>query len=151
MYGESPYRGRSTVLGDGTAIRTGDRILHLHLDNRALQRLAADGGWSSWRLPALLAADLDVLADQIEAGRLGDVKALRGLTVLAGGALRVGFEVRSLPPSMSLTLLRYVAALVIATYHPHGFEILDRGLPRLGEVWMSRKVLLERTRTKARS
>jgi hypothetical protein len=142
--GRSAYRGAATTLADGTPVRTGDLILHLHLDNQRLARLRATEGWRSWRLARLLALDLDELARRVAAGDFGEVRALRGVTVFAEAATRLGFEVRPLPRNLASAAVRQISALVIAVYDPHGLESLRRGLPWPGEIWMSRGTLLTR-------
>lgn len=144
QFGVAPYRGRTTVLADGTWVRTGDRILHLHLDNRRLARARGPERSNPWELVDLIRNDLDVLAEDVASGRLGDVTALRGVTVLARAATRAGFEVRPLPHSLRWALIRQVLALVVASYHPNGIKELDRGVPWPGEVWMSSRFLRAR-------
>jgi peptidoglycan-N-acetylglucosamine deacetylase len=141
QFGVSPYRGRTTVLADGTRVQTGDRILHVHLDNR---RLASAQRSNPWELVDMVRRDLDVLSEEVASGRLGEVKAVRGVTVLARAATRAGFEIRPLPHTLRWALIRQVLALVVAAYHPHGIRELDRGLPWPGEVWMSSQTLQAR-------
>ncbi|HEY8812729.1 MAG TPA: hypothetical protein VIO86_09590 [Candidatus Dormibacteraeota bacterium] len=144
QFGRSPFRGKSTVLADGTRVLTGDTILHLHLDNPALERLQVSEGRGLWHLARVLASDLDHLARRVRSGELGEVQALRGVTVLAAAAGRLGFEVRPLAPGLATAAVRQVAALVLVAYDQHGLERLDRGLPWPGEIWMSRDALLSR-------
>lgn len=144
QFGRSPFRGRSTVLADGTRVITGDPILHLHLDNPALERLQSSEGGGPWQLARLMASDLDELARLVNSGKLGEVRALRGVTVWAAAAGRLGFEVRPLPHSLATAAVRQVGALVLVAYDPHGLDRLDRGLPWPGEIWMSRYALLSR-------
>jgi hypothetical protein len=137
QFGVSPYRGHTTVLLDGTHVEMGDRILHLHLDNQLLAQLAADGRLKPWELVERVRDDIDAIAEEVASGRLGEVRALRGITVLATAATRAGFEVRPLPHNLRWALIRNISALVLASYHPGGIRELDRGLPWPGEVWMS--------------
>jgi YkoP-like protein len=144
QFGRSPFRGRSTVLADGTRVMTGDPILHLHLDNAALERERCSEEGGLWHLARVLASDLDDLARLVRAGELGEVRALRGVTVLAVVAGRLGFEVRPLAHGLTTAAVRQIAALVLVAYDPHRLERLDRGLPGPGEIWMSRDALLSR-------
>lgn len=144
QFGISPYRGRTTRLKDGTLVRTGDRILHLHLDNRAVAALAEPGSASPWWLIELAGRDLDLLAQLVASGALGEVRAIRGVTVLARGAARLGFEVRPLPRNLRWSLIRDLSALVLASYHREGADELDRGLAWPGEVWLSSRALQRR-------
>jgi hypothetical protein len=142
QFGVSSYRGRTTFLLDGTTVRTGDRILHLHLDNRLLSDIGA--AQRPWELVEMARRDLDALAVEVTSGRLGDVRALRGVTVLARAARRAGFEVRPLPRNLRWALIRDVSALVLAAYRPDWIKELDRGLAWPGEVWMSTPALCRR-------
>jgi peptidoglycan-N-acetylglucosamine deacetylase len=146
QFGISPYRGRTTRLADGTLVRRGDRILHLHLDNRYLAANSTPGELNPWSLLELARRDLDDLAAQVASGRLGDVRAIRGVTVLAEATRRVGFEVRPLPQNVRWALIRRVLTMVLASYHPAGAKELDRGVPWPGEAWMSSRTLLRRLR-----
>jgi YkoP-like protein len=141
QFGVSPYRGRPATLQDGTLVRRGDRILHLHLDNRLVV-----GQSRPWALIERARKDLDDIAEDVASGRLGSVRAIRGVSVLAPAAAGAGFEVRPLPRNRRWALIRFVSALVIASYHRAGIEELDRGLPWPSEVWMSAAAL--RTRLK---
>src|ERR1700694_3472644 len=48
QFGASPYRGRTTTLLDGTPVRKGDRILHLHFDNRLINQVIASIESTPW-------------------------------------------------------------------------------------------------------
>ena len=144
QFGISPYRGQTTRLSDGTLVRRGDRILHLHLDNMVVAGRGEGGSYNPWQLIDLAGRDLDVLAELVASGGLGDVRAIRGVTVLARAAARLGFEVRPLPRNLRWTLVRDLSALVIATYHRAGAKELDRGLAWPGEVWLSSRALQRR-------
>jgi hypothetical protein len=144
QFGISPYRGQTTQLRDGTLVRRGDRILHLHLDNRVVAGLAERGSPNPWSLIEQAGRDLDVLAELVASGALGDVRAVRGVTVLARGAARLGFEIRPLPRNLRWSLIRNLSALVVASNHPGGAKELDRGLDWPGEVWLSSGALERR-------
>jgi peptidoglycan-N-acetylglucosamine deacetylase len=146
QYGVSRYRGPSTVLADGTDVPRGARILHLHLDNRRVTEVLSSAGGNPWAVAPLIRCDLDTIAREIDAGTLGDVKALRGVTVLASMAGRFGFEVRPLDKNLRWTLVRNIAALVIASYHVDAQAGLARGVPWPAEVWMSAPALSRRAR-----
>ena len=152
QFGISRYRGHTTRLADGTLVRRGDRILHLHLDNRYLAAVSTTvsptGGLKPWSLVELARLDLDYLAAEVASGRLGDVRAIRGVGLLAEATRRVGFEVRPLPHSMRWALIRHVLALVLASHHRAGAKDLDRGLPWPAEAWMSSQTLLTRLKSK---
>jgi len=146
--GTSRYRGHNTRLADGTVVRRGDRILHLHLDNRFLAAVSTTGELKPWSLVELARLDLDCLAAEVASGQLGDVRAIRGVGLLAGATRRVGFEVRPLPHSLRWALIRHVLALVLASHHRAGAKDLDRGVPWPAEAWMSSQTLLMRLKPK---
>lgn len=104
-----------------------------------------------WSLVELAHQDLDYLAEEVGSGRLGDVRAIRGVTVLAEATRRVGFEVRPLPRNLRWALIRQVLALVLASHHRVGAKDLDRGVPWPGEPWMSSQTLLMRLKSRPTS
>lgn len=136
LAGVSRYRGSTTTLADGTVVRHGARILHLHLDNGRVRAEAAARTGGLALVPALR-ADLEVLGSLVREGRYGKVVAVRGVTVLAPAARRFGFEVRPLPHNLRWFLVHELARVVAAAY--------GRGGPRdvrwPGEVWMSAAAL----------
>jgi hypothetical protein len=148
QFGISRYRGHTTRLADGALVRRGDRILHLHLDNRFLAAVSTTGELKPWSLVELARVDLDHLAAEVASGRLGDVRAIRGVGLLAEATRRVGFEVRPLPHSMRWALIRHVLALVVTSHHRAGAKDLDRGVPWPAEAWMSSQTLLMRLKSR---
>lgn len=143
------YQGPQLELADGTTVVPGDRILELHVDNAALApRLAAvdgDGRIAAWTWLAMRGAaeDLAVLAAP---GRLGaEVKAIRGVTLLARGAPRLGFEVRALPRSRWNALTRFFMVGLFTIYNPEGRQrvALERATYP-AEIWMGRQTLASR-------
>lgn len=143
QFGVSPYRGPSTVLADGTRVPKGATILHLHLDNRRITDAMQSSRGNAWALAPRINADLDVLSEMVVAGSLGPVIALRGITVLAGMAVRFGFEVRPLPHNLRWSLVHSLGGLVLASYQSDR-RSLDHGLPWPGEIWMSTTALRNR-------
>jgi hypothetical protein len=144
QFGISPYRGPTTVLADGTAVPRGSRILHLHLDNARVASAIGSSGGNLWALAHLLNGDLDALAEDFVSGRLVDVIAVRGVTVLAPTARRLGFEARPLPRNFRWALIHSLAGLVIASYHQGGVSEVEHGVPWPGEIWMSAATLRRR-------
>jgi peptidoglycan-N-acetylglucosamine deacetylase len=144
QFGVSAYRGPTASLLDGTLVRRGERIVHLHLNNRILAAASGGEDVNPWTLVEAASRDLDDLAREVASGRLGDVRAIRGVTVLASATRRLGFEVRPLPHNFRWALVRQVLALVLASHHHDGAKELDRGLPWPGEAWMSSRALLSR-------
>jgi hypothetical protein len=141
QFGVSPYRGPTTVLADGTGIPSGAKIVHLHLDNRRVAAAMREANGNFWSLGPRVKADLDALRDLLGGDDLGDVTALRGVTVLATMARRFGFEVRPLPNNLRWGLVHSLAGLVLASYHGSSGVDLERGIPWPGEIWMSASAL----------
>jgi len=144
QFGISPYRGHTTQLRDRTVVRRGDRILHLHLHNGVVAALAGQPGSNPWSLIDQAGRDLDALAELVACGEVGEVRAVRGVTVLARAAARLGFEVRPLPRNLRWSLIRTLSALVLASYHRGGAKELERGVAWPGEVWLSSQALERR-------
>lgn len=145
-YNVARYRGPATTLADGTPIRPGDRLVELHLDNRALARLTTAGRLSPWSALALAARDLEALAGPIARGELGPVRALHGVTIFAQAARRLGFEVRPLPRTWVWRLVRFFLLGLLVIYHPAGWARLARLRAEVwpGEVWLSVAALSSR-------
>ena len=144
QFGVSPYRGPSTALADGTYVAKGVRILHLHLDNRRVAELTRHTDGGIWALAPRLSSDLDALSERVASGVLGQVIAIRGITVLARMAGRFGFEVRPLPRNLRWSLVHSLGGLVMASYRSGDGDESARGLPWPGEVWMSATALQAR-------
>jgi hypothetical protein len=145
QFGASPYRGPSTVLADGTFVEKGSPILHLHLDNGRVSEVVRIANGNVWAIAPRLNEDLDELARLVASGAVGRVEALRGITVHAAMARRFGFEVRPLPHNLRWALVHGLGVLVAAVYGPRdSTDVVDRGAPWPGELWMSRRALLNR-------
>lgn len=144
-YRVATYRGRPVTLEDGSTIRPGDQIIDLHFDNRRLLQAAAAASSTPWNLMRMAREDLRTLAELVDAGALGEVRAVRGVTLFARAGRRLGFEVRPLPPTWYARLQRFFFVGLLAVYHPRGWQaaerLRERGWP--GEVWMSRQRLLQ--------
>ncbi len=144
-YRVATYRGRPVTLEDGSTVRPGDRMIDLHFDNRRLLQAAAAPSSTPWNLMRMAREDLRALAALVEAGALGEVRAVRGVTLFARAGRRLGFEVRPLPANWYTRLQRFFFVGLLAVYHPRGWQaaerLRERGWP--GEVWMSRQRLLQ--------
>jgi hypothetical protein len=94
-----PYRGRPVSLDEGARVEPGDLVAEIHFWNDHIAAYAAQGtGDLTWRFLRDLRADLRTLAAavaQLPAERRP--RAVLGVTPLADGATRLGFEVRALP------------------------------------------------------
>jgi hypothetical protein len=142
------YRGPNRVLNDGYEIRTGDKIIELHLNNdwfRKRRGLRLKASQSPWLLLACFARDLSFLAQQVANGTFGDnVAALHGSTILHVGARRLGFQVNELPDSMWKKGARFYMAGLMQVYHLRGHKVLgvEDKTWELKEVWLSRATFL---------
>ncbi|MCM8747913.1 hypothetical protein NET02_01995 [Thermomicrobiaceae bacterium CFH 74404] len=139
------YTGLPVTLRDGCTVRPGHRIIDLHFDNRRLLRAAVEARDKPWSLLRAAREDLQTLASLVGAGELGEVRALRGVTLFARAGRRLGFEARPLPVTGTARLQRYFFVGLLAVYHPRGWQAAERfrerGWP--GEAWMSRERLLD--------
>lgn len=149
-YAVRTYKGPPVRLSDGTDVLPGDRIAELHLDNGTLAaRLSTDAArgrataWT-WLATRWVAEDLATLATS---GRLApQVKALRGVSLLARGSRRLGFEVRELPRSRWNSLVRFFMLGLLTIYHPNGRRRLRQAErdAHPAEVWLGRRTLEDR-------
>jgi len=133
------HRGQPVSLGDGTAVRGGDRIVELHLANRRVAAGSASETWSPFHVLASLRADLAVLSRHVAAGELGTITAVHAVSLVAPALARVGFDVEPLRESAASRLLRFYLVGLLAVHSPDGWRSAararDRGWP--AEAWMS--------------
>ncbi|MBI4608709.1 MAG: hypothetical protein HY726_06870 [Candidatus Rokubacteria bacterium] len=143
------HRGPTVVLRDGTAVRRGDRIGIIHLDNERVAAFHGDGSQTpiaGLRFRRAFVASLRELARQVlDTDRYAGVQAFTTQTIMHAGTQRAGFEIL---PLRSSTWSRVVAAYeraLLARYHPRG----RRGARRhrftdARAIWISRDGLLSR-------
>ena len=148
--GRIRHRGERIVLDDGTAIDPGDVVGELHIDNRRAADLHGDGK-SGIRFRREVLRALPALACDLAARPdCQALNALCGASLFWEGAARVGFEHRPLPAFTRWWLTPWVRFL-LARFHPAGRRRLTEGeRTELRQVWMSRRVLLERYGTRGR-
>lgn len=146
----SRHRGPPVRLADGTVVAPGDSIAEIHLDNVEIARRlsAGDRGGrpTSWVWVVLrqMARDLEVLAEP--GGLAPEVRALRGVTLLARASRRLGFEVKPLPRTPLNDLTRLYMLGLLRIYNPEGDRRLARAEPDAypAEIWLGRQALAER-------
>ncbi len=111
--------------------RWGLPVLRVHLDNARLARASID----PHRALAEMRADLAALAARPDV--VGYARGIRGTTVFAPAARRLGFEVRPLPRTFANRALRYYLVGLAAIHHAEGWRGLrDPEALWPGEVWM---------------
>jgi len=143
------YKGPTKALNDGSAIKTGDTIIELHLSNAWFKRrrnLYLSASQSPREFLGCFAQDLGILAQQISTGIFGDIAALHGNTLLYVAARRLGFQVDDLPDSLWKKAARFYMAGLMQAYHLRigGVSELREKHWELKEVWFSRVALLNK-------
>jgi hypothetical protein len=137
------FHGRAITLADGTSIRSGDRIVELHINNKVMAEVA--GQASSWQLLSMLMGDLRSLARWSRSESFpADIRAFYGYTLLSRGASRLGFTLRSRPHTLRSWLDGFFMLGLLVLYSPRGRGRLLQGTTygrEPVEVWMSRSQL----------
>lgn len=141
------YHGRPIRLDDGSEIKTGDKIIELHMNNawfRKRHKLNLKASHLTWEVLGCFVQDLNFLAGQIAKGVFGGVTALHGSTLLHILARRLEFQVEKLPNTLWKKGAQFYMAGLMQTYY-WGKEFKSRGKPlELKEVWLSKAELLRR-------
>lgn len=141
---------RALVLGDGTAIRPGDRVGVLHINNERVIQLhiqALTPMALGLEFRRRLFASLETLATLSRPdGILHDVVAFTAVTILHHilhhGAARAGFEIEKDAVAFAPLAAAYQRAL-LAALHPAGRSRLVRmAAARSERLWISRERLL---------
>lgn len=147
---ERRHHGPPVALPDGTQVRSGDRIVELHLANQSVSADATSRGWSPFQTLTATSADLALLARLVKRGILGDVHAVHAVSLIAPALGRVGFTVWPLRDTWHTRLLRFYLVGLLAVYHPDGWRGARRARIRAwpAEAWMS-LAALERVITNA--
>jgi hypothetical protein len=133
------YRGNPVVLADGNRVRSGDRIIELHLANQLVAGDASGPAWSPFHTLKQTRSDLALVARLVDKGTIGPVRALRAVSLIAPALGRVGFTVRPLPITWHTRLVRFYMVGLLAVYHPSGWQEARRARDRAwpAEAWMS--------------
>lgn len=143
------YKGPSRLLNDGSEVRSGDRIIELHLNNDWFirrRKLNLGASQSLREFLGCFARDLHFLAQQVDSGTFGNIAALHGSTLLHVVARRLGFQVDDLPDSLWKKVARFYMAGLMQAYHMRGDGVLRlrEKAWELKEVWLSRAALLSK-------
>jgi peptidoglycan-N-acetylglucosamine deacetylase len=138
------YRGPRVTLKDGTVVALGDPVGELHLDNRRVAALHAEGRAGLryrrevFRVLPALARDLRTRPEYRA------VNAVCGASLFWAEAELAGFEHRPLP-AFTRWWLAWWERYLLARYHPLGRRRLDQGRrTELRQIWISRRTILER-------
>jgi hypothetical protein len=142
------YKKNTFTLADGSAIRPGDTLLELHLNNnwfKKKRKLNLTTPQLNRQILAAFSQDLGTLARKIGDGTFGDVVAIHGCTHLGSGARRLGFQVESLPETTWKRWARFYLAGLVQVYSARRKEVFGSDeLPDIEEVWFSIPELLKR-------
>lgn len=141
------YKGPTKVLNDGSAVKTGDTTIELHVNNAWFKRrrkLNIRASQSPREFLGCFSQDLHFLAQQIASGMFADITALHGNTLQHVAATRLGFQVDELPDSLWKKGAYFYMAGLMQIYHLRGGEVagLREKTWELKEVWLSRAALL---------
>lgn len=126
-----PYHGNQPILlDDGTAIRKGDRIVELHLDNRQLFQLGALSS-NSTQLAIQLIRGMQHLLPKVSERIQRDpafrgVKGLYGISLMNRGPQQLGFTVVDLPRGIFAGITKWYLRLLLAVIHPSGNQRLQK-------------------------
>jgi hypothetical protein len=140
------FAGTPLPLANGRHLERDDRIVELHLDNRAVSTAALDVDWNPWRVVEDARVEMAWLARLIDSGALGPVVAVHAVSLYAPALRRLGFRVRALPDSIHTRLSRFFFVGLLAIYNPRGWagatHARRRGWP--AEAWIGTEAFLER-------
>lgn len=138
------HSGPLVTLADGTVISPGDPVGELHLDNRRVAALHAEGraGFryrrEVFRLLPVLARDLETRPEYRA------INAVCGASLFWAEAGLAGFENRPLA-AFTRWWLGWWERFLLVRYHPAGRRRLEQGRrTELRQLWISRRTLLER-------
>lgn len=137
------YRGKDREV-HGQPIKKRDTVAELHLSNLALYRYRHLKS-PEWAVYKDLIAELHLLSEQVKANHR-PIVALRGITILAPAALRLGFVVEEIPPGVWAALNHLWLRLLRLAYSPKQsseYKALDAARKPV-EIWMSAERFTER-------
>lgn len=140
------FAGPPLPLANGQHLERGDRIVELHLGNRAVATAALDVDWNPWRVVQNARVEMARLARLIDSGAVGPVIAVHAVSLDAPALRRLGFRVRALPDSIHTRLSRFFFVGLLAIYNPRGWagaaHARRRGWP--AEAWIGTDAFLQR-------
>lgn len=143
------YNGRPIMLDDSCQIKTGDKIIELHMNNawfKQKRKLNLKASQLPWEVLRSYAQDLRFLAEQMANGMFDGVTALHGCTFLDIAARRLGFQVEELPDTLWKKWAQFYLVGIMQIYHLRvGEESRVMAKPwELKEIWLSKAAFLGR-------
>jgi len=143
------YKGATKILNDGSKVKTGDKIIEIHLNNdwfKESRKLPMKAPQSAWQIMSCLEQDLRFLAQQIMNGMFEDVVALHALTLLHAGTKRLGFQIEEVPDNLWNKGAHFYMAGLMQIYRLRANDASrnKRRSLELKEVWLSKTALLEK-------
>lgn len=139
-----PFHGRPIVLRDGTAVGRGALVAEVHFWNARIAARKTQGTRDlTWSMIRDLRADFRALAVALAPLPLERrPQAVYGVTPLAEGAARLGFEIRALPQGWTRRALSWWQGRVLSrVFRPAGES---RAAHDSQEVWLSFQDLQKR-------
>ena len=142
------YNGRDITLDDGSEIKTGDRIIELHLSSdwfKQRRKENLEARQLPWKVLHGFTQDLNFLAKQIADGIFDKVIAVHAVTFLYALGRRAGFQVEELPDSLWKKCAQFYMAGLTRVYHlpAAGHSGTWGRSGKLKEIWLSREALLK--------
>lgn len=118
------YRGETIALSEGASLKSGDKVMELHFDNRKLFEFGMRSRTSVQLAIQMIRGvekSLPRLAQYIlEHPELKDVKALYGVSMINRGPEQFGFIVADLPKGWFAWSSRLYLKLLMSVIHPAG-------------------------------
>ncbi|WP_334076854.1 YkoP family protein [Paenibacillus sanfengchensis] len=144
------YRGPVIDCQDGTQIVPGDWVGELHLDNRIILEMlrSQNANQVALRVARLLRSSMREICADIETHhKLGQVKALQGITLLHRGITHgLGFETHPLKHGTFRAFTTSYLRLLLSVFHPRNGQRIAPHAEKLVplRLVMSRNALLRR-------
>ncbi|MNP17608.1 hypothetical protein D3C76_1100450 [compost metagenome] len=130
-----PYHGKAVTMDNGDVLKSGDRILELHFDNKKLFTIG-----SRSRTPVQLALHmirgvektLPELASYISSHpETHDVKAIYGVSMINRGPEQFGFTVTDLPKGLFASSTKIYLKFLMRVIHPSGNDRVKKSSHQL--------------------
>ena len=143
------HRGRTVRLQDGCEVKPGDPVIKLHLNNaRIEEKRSASSGLRSRVFPRGFGYHfkdgLQLLAEEVAAGKYDSIVAIYGWTALPAHAKRFGFQIVDLPNNLRIRLAGLHITALMQAHRIPWFEkrTTSRKTIEIKAIWLSRRELL---------